>query len=201
MKARLTDRLGYSGQLDAIGRMVNDAVQEFASRRKWPFYETEANISFTTNTRDYTLASTVAEVLEVLDSTGLPLSEVNRSEYAELYRGDATTGASPKIWAAIGSPAANTPAIGVWPVPSGNSTGKTRHRRRPAALSADGDLIDVPDDCLWIVASLALSRFGDFEDATENAMKVRAEAERGLAELAALYGLDNPATNPAGMGQ
>jgi len=37
MKQRLKDRLGYDGQDSVIGRMVNDAVQEFASRRKWPF--------------------------------------------------------------------------------------------------------------------------------------------------------------------
>lgn len=145
-----------------VKRMVNNAVRKMSTYRNWPWMETSTSLSISNATRAYALSATEAFVLGIHDSSGVPLNEVSRDTYFDMYRGDATTG-SPTVFAVDGMNTSNVLTIQVWPVPTGSATLTVRCRRRVADLSADGDIPNIPTQYHYALVSLSAAMVREWE--------------------------------------
>lgn len=149
-----------------VERMVNEAANKVASSEKWVWLEdAQTDIDMVDGTKSYFADATIADILELIDANGSPLSEVARDTFEDLYRGDSTEAAAPTRFCVDGMDGA-TRAIGVtvWPTPNAASTLTVRGYRRIAKMTADADVPEIPDELHHLIVDHAIALFREFEE-------------------------------------
>lgn len=172
IKQALYDRVGLqnftptAAWIVTVERIVNEAANKVASSKKWLWLEDDqTNLTMVSGTKSYLVDPTIADVLELIDQNGAPLSEVSRDTFEDAYRGDTSAAADPTRFTVDGMDGdTRSIKVTVWPEPNEASTVTVRGLRRVAAMTADADVPEVPDELHHLIVDQAVALIREFEE-------------------------------------
>lgn len=190
LKQALFDRLGdqeftpLDSTVTTVERIVNEAANKVASSQKWYWLEdAQKSIAMVDGTSSYFLDATIGDIVELINGSGDPLSEVARDTFEDLYRGDSTAAANPTRFTVDGMQGSSRKiGITVWPEPSGASTVTIRGYRRIAEMTADSDVPEIPDELHHLIVDQAVALLREYEE-SPMAELAFAKASQGLGTV------------------
>lgn len=182
-KTRIARSIGGQGDaavLGAAGESLNQAVSEWNMKRDWNWtLTTAADIPTVVGTQDYVLPTNVKKMYEVhIGSPARSLAYIDEREYKR-SRWDQTIRGLPIWYTEIFSGTPLTTYIRLYPIPASVVNVSVRYFRNMAAMSADGDTLDIPavyeNGLLWLGKALFLAD-RDAENARTGFWQQKADA-------------------------
>lgn len=160
--------------------MLNDALYDAASRERWPFLETTANLSFNgTDAFATDQPSNFETVIDIVNATTRAKLEWTRLDVMDGQGVDLAEVGAPQYYYQIGS------QIRFWPVPAAGTVLRLRYYRTPTALT-EGMLsaaVDWPIRHHRVLVLGGLQRLYDMEDDPELASRAEDKYEQRLARM------------------
>jgi hypothetical protein len=159
LKQAVYDIIGVTDTTGITGRIVNEAVNQIRSHRKWPWLEESFDQLLTSDTNEYSLSTTIGAVMFMQTSTGVDIEMVDRHIFRDLYKGSTSTAANPTKACIQGIDSTNALQLIIWPTPSANSTAKLWGERQVADMSTDADVPQIPFKYHQVIVKGAVSRY------------------------------------------
>lgn len=152
LQDELSEMLGPRGDGQKLGserlaRYVNMAQQELSNSIEFESLIKSDDIATVANDKDYTLATDIDKVWQVLDTDNMVV--LSRVPYENYLRYDITDTGQPEIWARAGG------LLYLWPTPDSVINIEVWYQSTPTALVADTDVsafLGVWDQAILLLA-------------------------------------------------
>lgn len=189
IKQALYDRIGLvgvtplAGTVTKVERVANEALQKVAANVNWEGLRNVWNVTFDVSGIT-ALDATVRKVESIANAQGVVLDEKSPDAFEDFYRGDLTAGAHPLVFCVDGFDSSlDKLRISTWPVLSGGSTGKVRGFRRPAKLTSDSAVPELPSELHHLIVDEGVARYRELEE-SGNWPSVAQVAAQGVGQAA-----------------
>lgn len=164
LKQELYDRLGGTYETTLVERFVNEATQRVAASGKFRELEKSASISLLAAGTTQ-CPSWVRDVIEIDDDNGKPLKQKDRDAWEDLYQEDGRSGAArPTAFCVRGMDASGTLTVETRPLTVGAVSGTVRGLRRPATMTGDSDVPELPAELHWSIVDAAVAMLREWEE-------------------------------------
>lgn len=178
---------GYS--TTTIKGFINDTQNSIFNEYDLRFMETSTTYNLTTNVQDITNGSGLPSdfvspinLVITTDNYENDLIYVDYKELDELFPDQSsTTATTPRYWWFYGD------TISVYPKPDQAYVVRLRYLKKPTALSADGDVPDVPSEFEELLVYGAAYRVFEEKDMDEKAANFEAKYNREVQKLVNRY--------------
>lgn len=170
-----------------IDNVINEGIQEVASRFRWPFLAGSAQVSVTSGTQSYALssiASDVQRIAAIIDNDKrVKLQEIEAQYAWELYGGDPTTSDEATafyIWA---------DTLYLVPVPTATEADAYTmfYYKSPTLLSNDTDTPQWSSQFHMLLAEYAIARVWEREEDYSKSGVAQARFDARVEQMARHY--------------
>jgi hypothetical protein len=146
----------------ALTRFINDTICILSTLAPWPEYmKRDGTFATVASTDEYTLSNARIDRVGVVEreNSTLPLTEISIEDWQHKKRTIGSTGTPMEYAVEKGlAGGASTVKLLLYPEPSGAEMLYYSYFRKPAEMSAGGDVADWPNARAWLISEALLSR-------------------------------------------